>query len=440
MADNGLAAAGRRGRPALAWVQRAALGCLAIIAWLAGAGVAQAADYAGIVVDMRNGAVYYQDSADRRQQPASLTKMMTLYLTFEALERGQITLDEKVRVSRHAARQPRSKLGMRPGQRVTIRHMIRATAIKSANDAAMVLAETIGGSQAKFAKMMTDKARALGMSRTTFKNPHGLTQRGHLSTARDMALLARHLYFDFPSYYNVFGQKSNFAAGKRVRTTNRLLAVYRGAEGMKTGYTRAAGYNLVAIAARGSERVIAVVLGGRSTGSRNRQAMKLLDLGFRRAPSRVAVKRPTQRRETVLVARSPYPIARPDRRPSRAEIVVAALGPSTASAAVDPSTSPHAPLWAEVPTPSPFRPPSPGDPAWRVRLGSFEREGEAIGLVASLSLSETAVMEGAAVTIGSDTVSGKRRYHVAVNGRREISADAACAALAGIERVCQPVR
>ncbi|MEM8597483.1 MAG: D-alanyl-D-alanine carboxypeptidase family protein, partial [Pseudomonadota bacterium] len=212
---------------------------------------AVAAPYAGIVMDMRSGAIYYAHDIDRRQHPASLTKMMTLYLTFEALQRGQIKLDQRVRVSRHAARQPASKLYLRAGSRVRIRDLIRATAIKSANDAAMVLAEAIGGSQKNFGRMMTQKARALGMKNSTFKNPHGLTQSGHLSTARDMAVLARHLFYDFPQYYNVFGRKTHMAAGKRIRTTNRLLSSYRGAEGMKTGYTRAAGYNLVSVAARG---------------------------------------------------------------------------------------------------------------------------------------------------------------------------------------------
>ncbi|MDT8345754.1 MAG: D-alanyl-D-alanine carboxypeptidase family protein, partial [Thermohalobaculum sp.] len=220
-------------------------------------------------MDMRDGRVLHAENADRPQHPASLTKMMTLYLTFEAVEQGQVDLDQSVRVSRNASRQPPSKLYLKEGSRVTIRSLIRAAAIKSANDAAMVLAETIGGSQAGFARLMTDKARALGMTSTTFKNPHGLTAQGHVSTARDMALLARHLYFDFPQYYNVFSKRSDIANGKRVWTTNRLLSSYSGAEGMKTGYTSAAGYNLVGVAARGSERVIAVVLGGRNSRWRN---------------------------------------------------------------------------------------------------------------------------------------------------------------------------
>ncbi|MEO1601132.1 MAG: D-alanyl-D-alanine carboxypeptidase family protein, partial [Pseudomonadota bacterium] len=225
---------------------------------------AEAAPYAAIVMDMRTGEVVHARSADRQQHPASLTKMMTLYLAFEAIKTGQIRLDQRIRVSRHAARQPASKLYLKSGQRVTIRSLIRATAIKSANDAAMALAEAIGGSQKNFARMMTNKARALGMASTRFRNPHGLTQKGHVSTARDMARLARHLYFDFPQYYNLFGRRMASAAGKRVYTTNRLLATYAGAEGMKTGYTRAAGYNLVATAKRGQRRVIAVVMGGKS--------------------------------------------------------------------------------------------------------------------------------------------------------------------------------
>ena len=209
---------------------------IVILASAVSAPAVHAAPYAAMVMDMRDGRVLHARSADRRQHPASLTKMMTLYLAFEAVESGRVGLDQTVRVSRHASRQPPSKVYLREGQRVSIRHLIRATATKSANDAAMALAEALGGSQEGFARMMTSKARELGMPNSTFRNPHGLTQSGHLSTARDMARLARHLYFDFPEYYHVFGRIKTYAMGKTLWSTNRrLLRSYRGAEGMKTG-------------------------------------------------------------------------------------------------------------------------------------------------------------------------------------------------------------
>ncbi|MEO1722960.1 MAG: D-alanyl-D-alanine carboxypeptidase family protein [Pseudomonadota bacterium] len=394
---------------------------------------AAAAPYAGIVMDMRSGDVYYARSADRRQHPASLTKMMTLYMTFEALQRGQITLDQRVRVSRHAARQPASKLYLRRGQRVRIRDLIRATAIKSANDAAMVLAETVGGSQKRFGQLMTQKARELGMKNSTFKNPHGLTQKGHLSTARDMAILARHLFYDFPQYYNVFGKKTHMAAGKRIRTTNRLLATYRGAEGMKTGYTRAAGYNLVSVAKRGNERVIAVVMGGKSTRTRNAQSAKLLDLGFRKAPTRVAVKKPSKRSrgKSVLVARAPLPPLRPGMRATGVAAIAEALGPAQAVAAIPSSSSAMAPLYAEMP-----RARSDHDVAWQLALGNFKRETDALALIAALTLAEHKALKGADMKITSAKARGATRYRVEVKGRVPMPPARACAQLADIESNC----
>lgn len=258
---------------------------------------AAAAPYAALVMDARSGEVLHSRNADTRLHPASLTKMMTLYVVFEAIENGEIGLDTAVRISKHAASEPPSKLGLKSGQRIKLRYLIRAAAVKSANDAATALGEAIEGSEAAFARRMNRTAKALGMTRTTFKNAHGLTESGHLSTARDMTLLGRHLFYDFPDYYNLFSRITADAGVKKVSHTNRkLLQAYRGADGIKTGYTRAAGFNLTASAERGGERIITTVFGGRSTASRNAKVAELLDLGFRRAPSRVAVNRPARPR------------------------------------------------------------------------------------------------------------------------------------------------
>lgn len=256
---------------------------------------AQAAPYAAMVIDARDGNVLHSRNADTRLHPASLTKMMTLYVVFEAVENGEISLDTKVRISAKAAAEPPSKLGLREGQTIALRYLIRAAAIKSANDAATALGEAIEGSEAAFARRMNRTAKALGMTRTTFKNAHGLTESGHLSTARDMTTLGRHLFYDYPDYYNLFSRTSAHAGIREVANTNRrLLGSYRGADGIKTGYTRAAGYNLVASAERGQERIIATVFGGNSTTTRNARVAELLDMGFSRAPSRVAVQKPTR--------------------------------------------------------------------------------------------------------------------------------------------------
>lgn len=256
---------------------------------------AAAAPYAAIVMDARSGKVLHSRNADTRLHPASLTKMMTLYVVFEAVEHGEISLDTKVSISRHAASEPPSKLGLKPGQRIKLRYLIRAAAVKSANDAATALAEAIEGSEARFARRMNRTAKAMGMTRTTFKNAHGLTESGHLSTARDMTTLGRHLFYDYPQYYNLFSRLSTNAGVRTVYHTNRkLLQSYRGADGIKTGYTRAAGFNLVASAERNGERIIATVFGGRSTRTRNAKVAELLDLGFTRAPRRVALNRPAR--------------------------------------------------------------------------------------------------------------------------------------------------
>ena len=254
-----------------------------------------AAPYAAMVMDARSGKVLHAENADTRLHPASLTKMMTLYVVFEAVENGEISLDTKVRISKKAAAEPPSKLGLRSGQRIKLRYLIRAAAVKSANDAATALGEAIEGSEAAFARRMNRTAKALGMERTTFKNAHGLTEKGHLSTARDMTILGRHLFYDYPDYYNLFSRIRTHAGLREVANTNRrFLGNYRGADGIKTGYTRAAGFNLVASAERGQERIITTVFGGRSTATRNKRVAQLMDKGFKLAPSRVAIQKPAR--------------------------------------------------------------------------------------------------------------------------------------------------
>ena len=260
---------------------------------------ALAAPYAAMVMDARTGEVLHSRNADTRLHPASLTKMMTLYIAFEAVRNGEISLDKKITISRNAAAEPPSELGLRTGQKIALRYLLRAAAVKSANDAATAIGEAISGSEAAFARRMTRTAKSLGMTRTTFKNAHGLTAKGHQSTARDMTILGRHILYDYPEYYNLFSRRSTDAGLKVVYNTNRrLLGNYRGADGIKTGYTRAAGYNLVASAKRGNERIIATVFGGKSTASRNAKVAELLDLGFRRAPSYAKLRKPALPRYT----------------------------------------------------------------------------------------------------------------------------------------------
>ncbi len=285
-------------------------------------GVVQAAPYAALVMDARTGEVLHSRNADTRLHPASLTKMMTLYIVFNEVEAGRLSLDQQITISRAAAAEPPSKLGLRAGQTIALRYLIRAAAVKSANDAAHALADAVSGSEDEFARYMNQVARQMGMNNTHFLNPHGLTEVGHYSTARDMSILGRRLFYDFPQYYNLFSRISTSTPIRTVYNTNRrFLQAYQGADGIKTGYTSAAGFNLVASAERGTERIIATMFGGTSTQQRNNQVAKLLDMGFERAPSQVAVVRPprltivppganTPIRLSGLVTRADRPVLR----------------------------------------------------------------------------------------------------------------------------------
>ena len=240
------------------------------------------AKYAAMVMDADTGGILHAVNADTRNYPASLTKMMTLYLVFEALEEGRLHLGRHLTVSARAARQPSSKLGLGRGRSITVQQGILALVTKSANDVATVFAEILAGDERRFARVMTAKARRLGMDRTTFRNASGLPHRSQLSTARDMAVLARALQWHFPQHYHYFSRMTFTFGGTTHVNHNKLLTKYKGTDGIKTGYIRASGFNLVASAERGGRRLIGVIFGGRSPAARNRLMIKLLDKGFRR--------------------------------------------------------------------------------------------------------------------------------------------------------------
>ncbi|NQV48364.1 MAG: D-alanyl-D-alanine carboxypeptidase [Rhodospirillaceae bacterium] len=238
------------------------------------------AKYASFVIDIETGEVLHETNPDTRNYPASLTKMMTLYMIFDALEHRRLSLDTRITFSARAARQPSSKLGIRKGGSLTVGKAIEALIVKSANDVASAVAEHMGGTERKFAMSMTSMARKIGMSRTTFRNASGLPHRGQLSTARDMATLATRLYKDFNQYYHYFSAPTFKFDGLTYRSHNDILKTYKGADGFKTGYIRASGFNLVASVDRDGQRLIGVVFGSRSSKARSRHMAKLLDKGF----------------------------------------------------------------------------------------------------------------------------------------------------------------
>lgn len=403
-----------------------------------------AAPYAAMVMDARTGEVLHSRNADTRLHPASLTKMMTLYVAFQAIERGEIGLDTLVTVSSNAAKEPPSKLGMRTGQRIKLRYLLRAAAVKSANDAATAIGEAISGSEDAFATRMNRTAAAMGMTKTTFRNAHGLTQNGHQSTARDMTVLGRHVIYDFPQYYNLFSRITADAGVKQVAHTNRrFLNSYRGADGIKTGYTRAAGFNLVASAQRGQERIIATVFGGSSTGARNARIKELMDMGFDRAPSNANLNRPQPPaantlvsgsgtaatssgagktvRVNGLVSASLRPQARPPRRVAAA-IVNEALIASVLAEAVDeasinsalaealgagstaPAARPAELITASAQGPAPVIAAEPevvtristsGGRHWGVNVGRYETRYDAERVLLKVALNEMSTLDGA---------------------------------------------
>jgi len=255
-------------------------GIAAILALIVLCAAPAQAKYAAFVMDADTGKVLYNTNADTRNYPASLTKMMTLFMLFEALENKKVTLDTKMRVSRRATWQPPSRLGLKRGSTIRVEDAIYALVTKSANDVATVVAEHLGGTEWEFAKEMTKKAKEIGMTRTTFRNASGLPNRRQMSTARDMAKLGNTLWKRFPQYYDYFKTQKWTYKGRTYGNHNKLMKKYDGMDGIKTGYIRASGFNLVSSVNRGGHRLIGVVFGGRTASHRNNVMARILDKSF----------------------------------------------------------------------------------------------------------------------------------------------------------------
>ena len=236
--------------------------------------------FSAIAVDARTGKILFGSAIDGQRHPASLTKVMTLYVLFEDLKAGRIKLTSDLKVSQRAASMQPSKLGLKPGSTISVENAIKALVTRSANDVAATIGENLEGSEANFAARMTRKARAIGMSKTTFKNASGLPNPAQVTTARDMATLSLRIQRDFPQYYPYFRITSFTYKGQTIRTHNRLLGRYQGTDGIKTGYIAASGFNLTTSAKRGDKRIVGVVMGSSSGGARNKYMMKMLDNAF----------------------------------------------------------------------------------------------------------------------------------------------------------------
>ncbi len=272
--------------------------------------------YAAFVMDADTGLILHRENENKQLHPASLTKMMTLLMVFDALERRKLKLYSRVRISKHAASMVPSKLDLPVGSTIKVEDAIYSLVTKSANDVAVALAEKLGGTESNFARMMNKKARKIGMTRTRFKNASGLHDPKQVSTARDMARLARVIINDYSKYYHYFSTKEFTYQGKTYKSHNKLMHTYAGMDGMKTGYIRPSGFNLVASAVQNDRRLIAVVFGGRTGKLRNAQMQKILDKSFQRINSL-----------TIAKNRIPIPQKKPDTTIELASIKVPAITP-----------------------------------------------------------------------------------------------------------------
>jgi len=248
------------------------------------------AKYASFIINENTKRIYHNANADTRNYPASLTKIMTLYLVFDALKSKKISMNSKFKVSKRATRQPPSKLNLSAGSNITVKNAILALVTKSANDVATVIAENLGKSERNFARLMTRKAKKLGMTRTTFRNASGLPNRGQLSTARDMATLGIAIRKNHPKFFKLFKTKSFIYKGIKYTNHNNLLGSYSGTDGIKTGYTNASGFNLVASVERNGQRIIGVVFGGKKARSRDKHMVTLLNKYFKTSLSKPLVR------------------------------------------------------------------------------------------------------------------------------------------------------
>jgi len=381
----------------------------------AGLGAAPSeARYAAMVVDADTGEVLFSRNGQAIRYPASLTKMMTLYLAFDALDNGTLKLNQKLKVSKRAAGQTPSKLGLKAGGTITTRHAILAMVTKSANDAATVVAEAIGGTEVKFAKMMTSKARSMGMRRTTFKNASGLPNRHQRTTAGDMAILATALLRDHADRYHYFSTTKFKYGGRTYGNHNNLLKTYKGADGIKTGYIRASGFNVVASVQRGDKRLIGIVFGGKSAKSRDSHARSLFDRAF-----------------SIVEARKiPRPAIKP-RPPAVATPQLAADAPAEAIAPEQGSTSgdsnpviPRGARLAEAPVPV-----IPGR-TWLIQVGAFSDEDSAFRGIRKASQVAARFLEDARVTVSEATSrSGAPLYRARIVGISRQNAFSACRVL-----------
>ncbi|MCM0019353.1 MAG: D-alanyl-D-alanine carboxypeptidase [Tagaea sp.] len=370
------------------------------------------ARYASIVVDYETGRVLSEQGADERRHPASLTKIMTLYLIFEALDQGRVTLNTRWTVSEFAAGQSPTKLGLDAGDRVTVRDVILGLVTRSANDAAVVAAEGLAGSEPRFAELMTRRAREIGMPRTVFMNASGLPHDDQITTVRDMATLGREIIRRYPHHYHYFSTREFTFEGRKFNNHNRLMGWYEGADGIKTGFIRASGFNLVASAVRDGRRIVGAVIGGPNPSERDQHMGRLLDAGFGAAPGPVRTAQ------------------RPQQAP-RAQTQVASASPSAA-----PAKRANPPQRAEQ-TAAVQHAQRPGD--WGVQVGAFAKQDSARRAAQAAQRIAPRALSDATVDIVQSSAQGPGRFRARLVGITQTQARDACRVLDQRDMDCMTV-
>ena len=414
--------------------------------------------YASIVVDAKTGKVLHQSNADARRYPASLTKMMTLYLLFEAMERNEMSMTTRLKVSERAAAQPPSKLGLKAGDTIAVKDAILAIVTRSANDVAAVIAENLAGTEVAFASRMTSTARSIGMRNTTFRNASGLPDSGQISTARDMATLGRAIQERFPEYYKFFSTRSFTWKGHKIGNHNRLLGRVAGVDGIKTGYTRASGFNLVTSVARDKRHVVAVVLGGKTGKSRDAHMASLIDKNFRKA-SRGAktdavlvasaaptaggkVMLPRPRPGTEIAALPSLPSARADLNAAiRAlDAPIPAIAPAKRTASADligELALAEGDIDEELPGPRKAL----ADGGWKIQIGALPSKSAALSALAQARKAVPTVLAQAEPYAEAVDAKGATLYRARFGGfESKEAARSACVQLASKDFSCLALR
>ncbi|MEE2525147.1 D-alanyl-D-alanine carboxypeptidase family protein [Hyphobacterium sp. HN65] len=404
---------------------------VALSALLSGEAQADTRRYAAFVADANTGEILHSRLADARRYPASLTKMMTLYLLFEAIESGELSLSDTLTVSRIAAGQQPSNLDLDEGDTLTVETAIRALIIKSANDVAVVVAEELGGTERAFAVEMTARARELGLSNTTFRNASGLPNSRQVTTARDMARLTIALRRDFPQYMPYFSERSFTYDGRTYRSHNNLIGRVEGVDGMKTGYIRASGFNIATTAQRGDRRLVAVVMGGPTAAYRDTHAEQLIEAAFRSLDNRQSL---------IMAARTLTPRLNPIREQDLLATHIASLDLSLPVAQGDGESLP--PLRVEMsddlgPAPGSLREPTLTGLAsdWSVQVGAYADEAAARARLETVQAMTDDLAEAALYTPRFET-NGRTVFRARFTGVGAESARRICAHLATLEEPC----